>query len=368
MTFLGVFHVEILHAQYNSDIVGLTWYDLQTNASVQNRLYIFDDGSAAATWTMGFSTPTFPDRGTGYNYFNGISWNSIPDTTVEGEKSGWPSVAPFGESGEMIVSHMSTGDLILSKRINKGFGPWESDTLHGPEPDIKLCWPRLATSGINNEKIHIIALTYPYYPYHGQISALLYYRSEDGGNNWDKQHYLFPELNSDHYLGFSADCYSWAKPIGDTLAFAVGSRVVDLLVMKSTDGGGSWEKTIVWEHPYPFFDWNITITSDTVFCCDNSLSIALDGNGKVHLAFGCGIFYHPEVGSWWGYLPPQDGIGYWNEDMPVFSGTHDALKRDSLESTGNLIGWSQDIDGNGQVEFLDDYMYYKTDEIGRAHV
>ncbi|MCK9401658.1 MAG: hypothetical protein M0Q51_16940 [Bacteroidales bacterium] len=53
------------------DVIGTTIYDLQSNASLQNRIYCYDDGTNGAVWTLGFSETTFPDRGTGYNFFNG---------------------------------------------------------------------------------------------------------------------------------------------------------------------------------------------------------------------------------------------------------------------------------------------------------
>ncbi len=53
-------------------------YDLQTNGSSQNRIYLFDDGFIGATWTYGMESSSYPDRGTGYNSFNGFSWQPYP--------------------------------------------------------------------------------------------------------------------------------------------------------------------------------------------------------------------------------------------------------------------------------------------------
>ena len=35
------------------DIIGTTWYDLQTNKALQNRIWCYDDGTIGAVWTMG---------------------------------------------------------------------------------------------------------------------------------------------------------------------------------------------------------------------------------------------------------------------------------------------------------------------------
>lgn len=78
----------------------------------------------------------------------------------------------------------------------------------------------------------------------------------------------------------------------------------------------SWEKTVIWEHPYPLYDWNVTIT-DTFFCVDNSASIALDNSGKAHVVFGINRIIHDVVGTNYSYFKYVDGIGYCNEDMPI---------------------------------------------------
>ena len=54
-----------------------------------------------------------------------------------------------------------------------------------------LVWNRSAVGGGNNESVHMIGLTAPTSfgapLYNGLDGALLYYRSQDGGVNWDIQ-------------------------------------------------------------------------------------------------------------------------------------------------------------------------------------
>ena len=90
-----------------SIIMGNTYYDLQSNGGIQNRFHIYDDGSMAVVYTYGTSYPNFPERGTGYNYFDGNEWGPYPTQRVESERTGWPSYAPFGENGEIFCSHLS---------------------------------------------------------------------------------------------------------------------------------------------------------------------------------------------------------------------------------------------------------------------
>ena len=61
------------------ELIGTTTYDLQSNAAVQNRIIVHDDGTISTAWTMSqqYNT-TYSDRGTGYNFFDGTTWDAQP--------------------------------------------------------------------------------------------------------------------------------------------------------------------------------------------------------------------------------------------------------------------------------------------------
>ena len=68
----------------NEDEIGQTKYDMQTNTCTPSgRFFVYDDGTRGAVWTMGFNTASWPDRGTGYNYFDGTSWGPEPTARIE---------------------------------------------------------------------------------------------------------------------------------------------------------------------------------------------------------------------------------------------------------------------------------------------
>jgi len=81
-------------------------YDCQTNHSCQIRMYYYPDGTIGATMTMAHND-NFADRGTGYNYFDGTEWGAAPEARIETVKTGWPSYAPLGINGEIVVAHSS---------------------------------------------------------------------------------------------------------------------------------------------------------------------------------------------------------------------------------------------------------------------
>lgn len=348
----------------DSQIIGRTWYDLQSNNLLQNRIHAFDDGSVGAVWTMGLTASSFPDRGTGYNYFNGSEWGPEPTLRLESMRTGWPSYAPWGENGEVVVSHdFGAHVLYFLTRENKGTGDWTEFPYTYSSGPPELSWARMTTSGENNTTVHLLANSFA--EYEGQTTATVYSRSLDGGASWDQENIIIDGMGSDYYTEIGADDYVFAEPNGGAIAFLCASAWYDMFMMKSTDDGETWEKTVIWEHPYPFFDWETTIT-DTFFCVDNSASIALDSQGKAHVVFGINRVLHAEAGTSYFLFPYVDGIGYWNEDMPSFSNDVSALappelgfETSEMITDYNYIGWTQDVNGNGVLDLVDDVMYYR---------
>ena len=162
-------------------------------------------------------------------------------------------------------------------------------------------------------------------------------------------------MSSDEYIGFDGDTYNFAEPMGDIVAFTVGESWYDFFLMKSTDGGSTFEKTLIWEHPYPFFDPQAPFVTDTFYCVDGSHHSVIDNNGKVHVVFGINRGLGADDGTSW--FPFVDGVGYWNEDMPAFSNDMNALNPYGEEGTEliedyNLIGWTQDVDEDGEITFV----------------
>ncbi|MBN2172496.1 MAG: T9SS type A sorting domain-containing protein [Bacteroidales bacterium] len=364
--------------------VGITNYDLQTNACLSNRLTLFSDGTLAAVFTFGLQeTVAMTDRGTGYNYFDGTSWGPAPTVRIEVDRTGWPNHAAFGENGEIIAAHFSEADtagIIFHKRDNKGTGDWEQIIiLPSPDPQYPdALWPRVVTSGPDHGVIHAIYTTYPVANgggvWQGMDPALLYSRSSDGGTSWDPQSIILDGMTADEYSEIGGDSYAFAEPVGETLAFVVcDTWMTDWFVMKSEDNGDSWDKILIWENPYPFFEWEVTLTTDTLFAPDGSADVAIDQNGMVHSVAGlCGVA-HTEVGTSYSYWPYAEGIAYWNEDMGTFEhengNPHDALRMwenggewsANLVEDVSLVGWGQDLDGDDQFVYNNDELYtYRT--------
>ncbi len=332
--------------------IGETKYDLQTNSTPQKRIYLYNDGTIGAVWTRGISSPAFADRGTGYNYFNGGTWGSFPTTRIESFRTGWPNYAALGANGEIVVSHdfaVGSPGLVVNTRAAKGTGSWTESIHYGPTGQ-DIAWSQMVTAGVNHDTVHVIYITKPVANggtvFHGLNGALLYSRSKDGGVTWDIDNMILPGTDSSHFVGFSGDVYSWAEPKGDTLAFVTGNNWFDLFVMKSFDGGDTWTKKTVFQHPYPMFDETSTLVLDTPYVCDGSLAIAFNNNGIAHIAFGLmRVLNTDTTDAQTSYFPYTNGLGYWNEDMMQLI----TLNIDSLDQSGNLVGYI--IDGDGDEVF-----------------
>jgi len=347
----------------DEDAIGHTQYDLQSNSLLSNRIWQYDDGTIGAVWTRGVeSAPNFPDRGAGYNFFDGTSWGPEPTSQIESVRAGWPSYAALGENGEIVVSHdFATGQLIINTRPEKGTGDWNESFFSGPD-DVFVAWNRTTTSGVNHDFIQMLCVTKTDPPYNGQAGALFYSRSNDGGQTWDPENITLEGTGIDYYNGITADDYAWAEPRGDEIAFVVINPWIDIFVMKSMDNGDTWEKEIVWQHPYPFFDWDNTITTDTIWAPDGSGDIAIGEDGKIHVVFGLTRVAHTEPGTSYTYWPWTDGIIYWNEDMPPFEAEnqHRALAYENLVEDKTLVGWIPDQG----TPLLDELLSYR--ELGMS--
>ena len=84
-------------------VIGITQYDLQSNAAIDDRMAGNGDAVSAA-WTMSLDVTPFEDRGTGYNFYDGEVWGEQPYERIENVRIGWPSINHLGD-GRVVISH-----------------------------------------------------------------------------------------------------------------------------------------------------------------------------------------------------------------------------------------------------------------------
>jgi hypothetical protein len=351
--------------------IGSTYYDSQgTPSSPLGRLAVFSNGTMAAVWNLGYDTLSFSDLGTGYSYYNGIEWTDAPSARVESVATVNPGIVQH-LTGEAIVSeNILTGNLHLCSRSDFGSGNWMESEIPLPAGATALICPRMISSGLNHAVFHLIALTRPVsfggVTYHGQDGALLYLRSMNGGQSWDITGTVPLSIDSSNYNGFSPGTYAFAEPYANEIAFVVADPWSDLFLMKSSDNGASWQKTVIWQHPYP--QWSGQAT-DTIYCPDGSVHLAFDDTGKIHVVFGLTRLFSD--GSQVFRFPYVGGIAHWTEDMPAWTGGDqlNCLNPDSLEANGNLAcSYLLDWNNNGQADFLWNFGDYPFGPISQPQI
>lgn len=333
----------------NETIIGTTDYDLQGNVAVGRRIVNNGDGTISATYTgsQAGMASAYADRGTIYNYFDGTSWGAQPTARLENVRCGWPSIQVVNGT-EYVVTHgaAATG-MVLAKRT-KGTGAWTTTTgLAFPLPTAANdVWPRLAVGGANGQTLHVIVNSQGTgtSPVLGQNGPITYSRSQDGGVTWDIQHSILPGLDSTMYSGWGADVYS-IDANGDNIVIALAESFSDVILMKSTDNGTTWTKTIVQAAPLPNYDPTASGSisdvdgdgvADQVESSNGDVTVSLDANNVAHLAWSEMVYLDDDTttDACWSYFPTVDGIFYWNENMaaPVLAGTAPHLDGDGIIS------------------------------------
>lgn len=325
------------------NFIGTTYYDCQSNGSMPNKIVAHNDGTVSAVWTTNGSTAS--SRGTGYNYYNGSSWINSSSSTdrIENVRTGWGVLTTVGNA-EIVVSHNGSSALVVGVRPNKGTGDWTFSNLQGPAiqgynsqgqlvTSTALLWPSIASTG---NTIHLIACTESDdgFLYQGIQTCLLYYRGtfnpSDNTISWEQPR-IVGDLTSADVSRFSGDSYAIAAK-GNTVAIAAAPGLTkDAFILKSTDNGVNFTKTVFFE---------TAAAGDTAYRCDGSLAVAIDDNNQVHLATGTYMCYIESDTTtsytWW---PSVGYLLYWNESMnPVpYNGSQDDANPDVLQAAGYTV-------------------------------
>ncbi len=359
-------HLQSRDLVIQRQIIGLTQYDLQSNYSVDDRMFSSANGVSSG-WIMSLETSPFSDRGTGYNFKDGgmdTDWGEIAYDRIEDVRIGWPSLGHLANGTEFAISHGSTGALVMASRDAIGSGAWTTTTLPAlaaeDGTDIWHLWPRATVGGADGNTIHVIGITAPEgnggVLYNGQDGAIFYMRSTDGGANWDLN--TFAELDTASFAGgFVADSYA-IHAEGDKVAFAVFGGFDDTFAMMSEDNGETWTYETIIDFPVDNYIVDSGALLDTTIAddidatgnamfynTDRSGDILVDEAGGVHVFYGR-MFYADSdtTDATTSYYPFSNGLDYWRPDM----GTDSAM----------TIAYAYDIDGSGTLDFEDEIAGY----------
>lgn len=333
--------------------IGKSTYDLQSNSSMQNRLINHGDGTLSASWTMA-TDQDWTDRGSGYNYFDGTAWGPTPTSRLEQiRRTGWPSLNRLADGTDVVLSHFSPPPYDGNLLRKQADGTWTEKNLGTLTEPIGVLWPRSTVGGPDRNTFHAIALTTPVALdgaiHKGMDGHILYYRSLDGGETFDKIDVVLPGADSTNYLTLGGDNYA-IHANGNTVAVLVMGGWGDTKVIKSEDNGETWTEHIVNEFPLPEpydivagydkTEW----PNDTFDTSDGAGNVLVDGNGKVHVVYSAVTVFDDAFGNTESFFFPADNsINYWNEDMGdgnkiIIGGYFDENGNDSIDIANDAYG------------------------------
>jgi hypothetical protein len=211
--------------------------------------------------------------------------------------------------------------------------------------------------GISSQKIHLIAVNNQ----GSTPNGILYSRSSDGGANWDMQDTVLPGLNPvTEMLPVGGDSYCMDVK-GDTVGIVVGDMTTDVILIKSFDGGSTWTKQVIYQHPIHL--WNTSVTNDpagtsdvngdgqpdTLVVTDGRYALVIGNDGVFNVFMGITRISRAlsDVADYFTFWPYTDGLVYWNSNQPTIVPAN-YFNADTLL---NKVGYMIDVNGNDSIDF-----------------
>ena len=334
-----------------------TTYDMQSNSYLGNRMYQLNDGSVGVVAMMSSDEyGNFSDRGTGYNFYkegNIDASNAIPQVRIEANatgadlRTGWPSIAPYGAEGEILVNHANGLQYYIREKA--GEGVWDGPYAI-PNPDgLALAWARIVTTGTNNNTVHIFAAA------NGNDELVYqYYLRSENLNGWDIQ-FSPLEMDNLHINCYGADDYV-VSANGNNIAVVYCNGFQEhVMIYISHDAGLTWESRMIWECPVVYIEDEWLDESNEDFSYEylygpTHASVAIGNDGVAHVALGVSL-YTLKPGGYYSlyYGMTCDGIAYWNSTYET------ALRSPQDDDLRNALRlwWPDQDDPESGMLFID---------------
>lgn len=298
------------------DTVGYTWYDLQTNQNMQNRIFQDASGNIQVIWTKALDTirdPANANRGVGYNYYDAGTQSWIPGDSnnanfgLADKRVGWPSIANGDGTNEHIFTH--TNRLLNS---TKGASAVTAVDLTADLTAGALFY-------------HSYGQGASAYVLYDNGVSLAFARTDDGGATWPIADVILDSVYGTPLRGtIVPDGYDiHAK--GDSVAIVTGGYTGyggvtpnDLVLYLSTDRGATFSVTTVAVFDTINAELDTASGGYTVECPQGDMRVTIGEDSRIHITGGvvAGLT-NPGDLTTAGYFPTARGIYYWNSDMPA---------------------------------------------------
>ena len=281
-------------------------YDWQSNAAARTWTHVWPDGKISFAYTIA-TDESYSDRGTGIGTYDPATDEWIHcDGRVEPEKTGFGSIAQYGENSIIVAAHTATKMGVYFVEDKDNITPGCATLRSYLDPTVDPCWPAVMTSGANRDIIHILCTGY-------SDSKIYYFRSMDGGLTWDKENVILPFFTDEYGSDWGSNICYWMETTEDNcLAYVVSNAWSDCMVCYSYDDGETWERKVFWHHP----GINTDMTDHMVaYPRWTSAQWGIDGELCLVYEFN-GTTGEPGSGS---YYPSMGGVAFWSENMPYNS-------------------------------------------------
>ena len=284
-----------------------TTYDWQSNDGARTWTHVWDDGKVNFAFTVA-SDVNFSDRGTAIGTYDAVNDEWIQSGgRVENEKTGFGSIAQYGDNGLVVAAHTASdlGIYIIEDKDN--IVPNSAAKVLGIGTDQNT-HPAVMTSGENRDIIHVLC-AYMQGSAGNVSEPIYYYRSSNGGQSWDKEAETIPFLTEEYGLSWGTNSYYWMETTDDNcLAFVVNNAWSDGMVIYSYDNGETWERKVFYAHPNITGDF-----TDTWFFYPRWTSCQWDSQMNLHVLYE--FNGSTETAGSGSYYPALGGVAYWNENL-----------------------------------------------------
>ncbi len=313
-----------------STIIGSTLYDYQSNASMPRRVHNYTSGKVTCIWNGSMQDTNYSDRGTFVNHFDGTQWRTNPVARVENKIVGWSTLA-VTTNAEHVIAEPN----IISSNTGPGTAFDTSRTF------TNLTYLRGPHAAASAQNIHVVMASAEPDSLTGFVAPIFYTRSTNGGQSFEPMTASFATAagydSSKHAGDVGPNAYS-IDALGNTVAILVLGVTEDVVLLKSTNNGTTWTKTIIREFPIKKYKGGITDKNgdgvmDTVLGVTGDGSIVIDNNGGVHVMFSDLEMYKADTGELRIFnINRSDYMVYWNDldkkimEVPVlFDGNNDGV-------------------------------------------
>lgn len=317
MTFTGMEDINVVLPAQTRSIMAAptevelspTYYDWQSNMGPRNFTAVWPDGYAVVAYTFSLEEGGMADRGTGLSIFDPATgeW-TYEQTRVEPDRTGFGSIARYGENGLVVAAHTSDAVGIYVNENFRNGGDW-SDPIYLSK-EMGGAWPVVGCSGENNDIIHVLYNMAQDTELNGVIEATLYARIANGVvEAEDVQLELLSSAYASELGSNSTYFLPWDPAKPNRISFIVNAAWSDGRAVISEDNGATWSQRVFYKHP----GINETI-SDSWFMYPRWTSAAFDKDDNLCLVYEYnGSIGAPGEGSYYASL---GGVAFWSEVLP----------------------------------------------------